>query len=77
MTISVSGGLGLLQMVSEPNIGPCANEESKPAPKEGGHEAMCQQGRWVPKRDGLGVPYQLEKETSASEDAESRRRVGL
>ena len=29
-TISASGGLGLLQMVSEPDIGQCASEDAEP-----------------------------------------------
>ena len=29
-TISASGGLGMLQMVSESNIGRCANEDIEP-----------------------------------------------
>ena len=29
-TISTSGGLGLLQMVSKPDIGRCASEDARP-----------------------------------------------
>ena len=36
--------------------------------KGGGHEAVCQQGRWAPKGVDWGVPHRLEKGTSASED---------
>ena len=43
-TISASGGFGLLQIVSEPNTGRCASEEAEP--KGGGHEVVCQLGRW-------------------------------
>ena len=50
---------GLLQMVSEPDSGRGASEETEP--QRGGHEAVCQQGRWVPKRGGLGIPHRLEK----------------
>ena len=35
-TISVSGGLGLLEMVSEPDTEQCASEEVRLGPKEGG-----------------------------------------
>ena len=38
-------------------------------PERGRHEAVCQQGRWVSKGSGLGVPHRLEKRMSASEDA--------
>ncbi|KAG7011315.1 3-ketoacyl-CoA thiolase 2, peroxisomal [Cucurbita argyrosperma subsp. argyrosperma] len=37
-TIFASGGLGLLQMVSKPDIGRCVSEEAKP--KRGGHKAV-------------------------------------
>ena len=40
-TIFASGGLGLLQMVSEPNTGRCASEEAE-LQKGGEHEAVCQ-----------------------------------
>ena len=39
-TIFASGELGLLPMVSEPDTGRCASEETEPR-KEGGHEAVC------------------------------------
>ena len=42
-------------------------------PEGGGHEVMCQQGRWFPKEGGLGVPHRLENGTSASENAGFRR----
>jgi len=46
------------------------------SPKGGGHEAMCQQGCWVPKGvDFMGVPHRLEKGKSVSKDAGPRRRV--
>ena len=36
-----------------------------------GHEVVCQQGCWAPKRGGLGVPHphRLEKGTSVSKNA--------
>ena len=39
------------------------------SPKGGRHEAVCQQGRWSRRGvDLVGIPHQLEKGTSASED---------
>ena len=38
-TIFVSGGFKSLQIVSEPDIRQCVNEEAEP--ERGGHEAMC------------------------------------
>ena len=52
-TISASGGDGLLQMVSKPNTGRCASKDVGPR-------------RGV---DLVGVPHQLEKGMSVSEDA--------
>ena len=53
--ISTSGGLGPLQMVSEPDT-----ESDVPArklsPEGGGQEAVCQQGRWVPNGGRLRGP---------------------
>ena len=37
----------------------------------GGHEAVCQQGRWAPEGCGLGVPHRLEKGTSVNENVGS------
>ena len=42
-TISASGGLGLLQMISEPDIGDVPVRRL--SPEGGGHKAVCQQGR--------------------------------
>ena len=42
---------------------------------EGGHEAVCQQGRWATKGVNWGVPHRLEKGTSANENAGPRREV--
>ena len=43
--------------------------------EEGGHEAVCQQGRWAPKGMDWGVPHRLEKGTSARKDTGIRRGV--
>ena len=43
----------------------------------GGHEAVCQQGRWAPKEVDWGASHQLEKGTSISEDARSQKGGGL
>ena len=78
--ISASGGLELLQIVLEQDIGRCASEDAEP---EGvGHEALCQQGRWAPNGGGLEDPTSIRegnecqhKGTSASEDAGPRREM--
>ena len=41
-TISASGGLGLLQMVSEPDTERCASKEAEIRRGGGGNEAVCQ-----------------------------------
>ena len=43
------------------------------SPKGGGHEAVCQQGRWPPKVGALG--HRLEKGMSVNEDAGPRKGV--
>ena len=56
-TISSSGGLGLLQMISELELSDVPAKRLSP---EGGeHEAVCHQGRWTPKRGGLGAPTSI------------------
>ena len=53
-TISASGRLEPLQMVSEPDTRRYACKEAR-----GGHEAVCQQGCWAPKGGGLGGPTSI------------------
>ena len=57
-TISANGGLGLLQLVSEPDTGRCASKEAKPQ-RGSEHEAVCQQRRWASKEGGLGGPTSI------------------
>ena len=59
-TISTSGRLGPLQMISEPHIGRCANEETEPrggdklgGPTSIGERNECHRGYWTPKEGGL------------------------
>ena len=61
MTISASGGLGPLQMVSEPDTERCASEEVEP------RRGQCPSKDARP-RKGVDweVPHRLEKRTSAS-----------
>ena len=73
-TISARGRLGLLQIVSEPNIGRCASEEA-----ELRREVDT---RWCVSKDAgprrvvdWGVPHRLEKETSVSKDSVPRSGV--
>ena len=68
-TISVSGGLELLQMVSEKDTKRCASEEA--IPQRGVDTRRCASKDDRPRRgvDLVGIPHLLEKETSASEDA--------
>ena len=47
-TIFADSRLGLLQMISEPDIGGCASEEVE-LQRGGGHKTICQQGHWAPK----------------------------
>ena len=71
-TISTSGGLLLLQMLSEPNIGRCASEGADPRRgrgRKGGHQMVCQRGRWALKRVDFEIPRRLKRGTSASENA--------
>jgi len=44
--ISVNGGLELLQMVLELDIGRCASKDAVP---QRGWTSVCQQGRWASK----------------------------
>ena len=50
-TIFASGGLGLLQMLSEPDIGLCASEEAKPrrgvTPGEVLVRTLGPEGGWI------------------------------
>ena len=67
-TISTSGGLGLLQMVSESDIERCANEETKL--RRRANTRPCARKDVGPRKEGgLGVPHRLEKGTSVSEEA--------
>ena len=71
-TISFSGGLGLLQMVSEPDTRRCASEEAKL--RRGVDTSGCASKDSGPRmRVDLGVPHRLKKETSASKDVGFRR----
>ena len=54
-------------MVSEPDTGRCASEEAEP--RRGVDTRRCSSKDVGPQRGGFGVPHQLEKGTSASEDA--------
>ena len=73
-TIFASGGLGLLQMVSEPDIGRCASKDVEP-------RMGVDNGRYVsedvrPRREvDCEIPQRWEKGTSANEDAESQKGV--
>ena len=60
-------------MVSKPNIGQCASKKDEPW--MGVDTRRCASKDASPKGGGLGVPHQLEKGTSASENAGSRRGV--
>ena len=60
-TIFVSGGLGLLLMVSKLDTERYASEEVE-SRKAGGHEAVCHQGRWAPNGGGLEGPTLVEEE---------------
>ena len=73
-TISVSGGLGPLQMVSKSDTERCANEEAES--RRGVDMRQCV-SKDVEPRIGVdwGVPHRLEKGTSASEDTRSRKGV--
>ena len=63
----MSGGLGPLQMVSEPDIGQCASEEAEP--QRGVDTRWCASKDARPRREvEREVPHRLEKGTSASED---------
>ena len=62
-TISSSGGLEPLQMISKP--------DGRLSLEGDGYKTVCQQGCWTSKGGGLGVPHRLEKGTSVSEDARS------
>ena len=72
-TISTSGGLERLEMVSEPNTRRCASEEAEL--RRGWTRGGVPARMLASKGGGLGVPHQLEKGTSASKDAGLRREV--
>ena len=73
-TISTSGGLEPLQMVSEPNTKQGASEEAKP--RRGVDTRRCASKDVGPRRRvDWGVSHRLEKGTSVSENAGPRRGV--
>ena len=55
-TISTSGGLGLLQMVSQPDTGRCVNEEAEP---QKGWTQDSVPAKTLGPEGGLGVPTSI------------------
>ena len=52
---------------------PANDKEENVITQRGGHEAVCQQGRWASEGvDLVGVPRQWEKGTCANEDVGSQ-----
>ena len=64
-TISTSGGLGPLQMVSEPDTRRCASEEAEPC--RGVDTRQCASDHVGPRRGvDCEIPHRLERETKHS-----------